>query len=141
MVHINPQYLDFHYQDETLLAQPIDTYMVIPGVSCTVYAFEGDKTRDLASIVIGLGQHTPRQKLVKGIETVEILKSGRGKFFLKRGDLEEIYEVDSQNSPFSIKLEIGDIVQWIAANDSILSIYEICTPPFEAGRFDNIVEP
>jgi hypothetical protein len=36
-----------------------------------------------------------------------------------------------------VEVKIGETMQWQAAPDSDLEVYEICFPPYADGRFEN----
>lgn len=42
-----------------------------------------------------------------------------------------------KNRP-EITVNIGDVMQWEAAPDSSLVAYEICYPPYEEGRYEEL---
>lgn len=118
----------------------VETMKVAEGVECDVYTFDGDTSKDLGIIRIKPGSRTPLQKVLKGDRTVEGYISGRGKLTITRNDgKHHIYEVsDEMKKPVVITVEIGELMQWEAAPDSDLQAYEVCFPPYEDGRYENI---
>lgn len=118
----------------------IETTDVIDGVKCDVYKFIGDNTKDLGIIRIENGKRTPLQKVLKGNRTIEGFVSGKGKLKIGKADgTTEIFKVSEEllNS-FSISVKIGETMQWESDPNSNLIAYEICFPPYEDGRFENL---
>lgn len=123
--------------------QPVvykETVSVNPDVDCDVYGFEGDDEKDLGIIKIKVGGKTPLQKVLKGQRTVEGHVSGQGKLVITRVDgKEETYKVsDTDSAKFKIDVGIGERMQWKADPDSKLVAFEVCIPPYEDGRFENL---
>lgn len=118
----------------------VETVPVVEGVECDVYSVEGDNNKDLGIIRIKLGSSTPLQKVLRGEKTIEGYVSGKGKLTIIRASgEEEIHPVDDKNKGmFSIDVGIGDTMQWQADKDSDLVAFEICIPPYEDGRYENI---
>lgn len=110
---------------------------IAKGVICDVYHFMSDASRDLAVIYIQNGYKTPKQMVLKGIRTIEGYHSGEGRLEITRLDgTAEIYDVGSNTSrDFAVEVNIGDIMQWIANDDSFLTVTEVCCPKFVDGRF------
>lgn len=118
----------------------VETMNVSEGVECDVYTFDGDTSKDLGIIRIKPGSQTPLQKVLKGDGTIEGYISGKGKLIITGGDNKQrIYEVSSETKePVVVAVAIGELMQWEAAPDSDLKAYEICFPPYEGGRFEEI---
>lgn len=118
----------------------IETMDVVPGVQCDVYKFIGDNAKDLGIIRIDPGFKTPLQKVKKGERTIEGYISGRGKLTITKPDGKKvIYQTDQQiNESMSVTVEIDEIMQWEADKNIPLTVYEICFPPYENGRYENI---
>lgn len=116
----------------------IETLQVADGVECDVYSFDGDKNKDLGIIRITRGHKTPLQKVLKGERTIEGYISGKGKLIVTKSDgKQEIYIAGSSfTEPVDIK--IGELMQWEASPDSGLVSFEICFPPYEDGRYENL---
>ena len=131
---------DFSFENK---AQPVsfaETMKVTAGVECDVYKFDGDDSKDLGVIRIKPGFKTPLQKVLKGDRTIEGYVSGKGKLFVIRPDntqKEYLVSKDTQK-PFAVTVAIGETMQWQADKDSPLVAYEICFPPYEDGRYENL---
>lgn len=117
----------------------VETMNVVDGVECDVYTVEGDDSKDLGIIRIK-GTKTPLQRVLQGEKTVEGFISGKGKLTITRQNrLEEIYEVDgSKKTNFKIDVGIGDTMQWQADPGCDLIAFEICVPPYQDGRYENL---
>ncbi len=118
----------------------IESSQVNDGVVCDVYSFQNDPNKDLGIIRIKPGQKTPLQRVLDGTRTIEGHVSGRGKLIVLRGDgNEESFSIDD-GLPERVQVEVhvGDEMQWEAAEDSTFVAYEICFPPYQDGRFENI---
>lgn len=117
----------------------LNTNQVKEGVECDVYSFVGDSTKDLAIVRVKAGFSTPRQKVMSGAKTIEGFISGEGNLQIVNdsGEVSDhLFEPGIEASP--VEVSIGDTMQWRAATDFDLSFYEICTPPYEKGRFENL---
>lgn len=114
----------------------VETMDVATGVQCDVYTFTDDKTKDLGIIRIKPGAKTPLQRVLKGDKTIEGYISGKGKLTITSPAGErKIY--DGKKS-FSVEVKIGELMQWEADKNSELAAYEICYPPYEDGRYENL---
>lgn len=118
----------------------VETIQVTDRVECDVYAFDGDKTKDLRIIRIKSGGKTPLQKILKGDRTIEGYISGKGKLTITKTDgSQKIYEVDEElKEPVVVTVAIGEQMQWEVDLENNLIAYEICFPPYEDGRYENI---
>ena len=118
----------------------IEYVEVKDGVDCDVYSFDDDQNRDLAVVTVAQGVKTPRQLVLDGVTTTEGYISGKGTLSVESpdGHVEIIY-FDEQN-PGSVMVKVGDVMQWTADPDSELVFSEVCIPPFEPGRFENLPE-
>lgn len=116
----------------------VETQNVKEGVVCDVYSFDGRKEKDLGIIQVSRNTCTPLQKVLKGDKTIEGYLKGEGKLtvthtggekkdYLFPGELKEV------------ELHVGDTMQW-CTSDSELTFYEVCYPPYENGRFENLSE-
>lgn len=105
-----------------------------------MYKFDGDNSKDLGVIRIEPGFKTPLQKVLKGDRTIEGYMSGKGRLVITRPDnTHEEYPVSSDTQkPFTVTVAIGEKMQWQADKDSPLIAYEICFPPYENGRYENL---
>jgi hypothetical protein len=130
---------EFELNGESSGVKFIDSLVVVPGVVCDVYEFIGDVTKDLALVQVEAGRKTPRQKVSKGDITIEGYLSGEGTLTVDDGDGEKVYTFPNADVT-SVEIKQGSIMQWSAGPESPLVFYEICTPPYEEGRFKNIEE-
>ncbi len=129
---------DFGEGQESLVFQ--ETMAVVPGVECDVYSVKDDNSKDLGIIRIDVDAKTPLQKVLKGESTIEGYIGGEGWLVLTRQDgSEDIYPVSPDvNQDFKINVGIGEKMQWIASEHSSLTAFEICYPPYEDGRYENL---
>ena len=113
---------------------------VTDGVDCDIYAFFGDTSKDLGIIRISLGKKTPLQKVLKGDRTIEGYISGQGKLTITKFDAtKQVHVADNKSKePIVVTVGVGELMQWEADNNSDLVAYEICFPPYEDGRYENI---
>ncbi len=118
----------------------VETSQVTDGVECDVYKFDGDTEKDLGTIRIKPGKKTPLQKILQGERTVEGHVSGTGRLTVTSPDGQQrVYQfVEAAEPTGPITVAIGERMQWEAAADSDLVAYEICFPPYQDGRFENI---
>lgn len=130
----------FRFEENEQVVSYVETMRVTDGVDCEVYTFDGDSSKDLGIIKINPGRKTPLQKVLKGDRTIEGYVSGKGKLYVTKPDgRQETYAVGEESrKPFSVIVEIGELMQWEADEDSDLVAYEICFPPYEDGRYQNI---
>ena len=129
--------INFKFEGQGQQVVFINTIHVTSGVDCDVYSFVGDITKDLGIIKIQPGAKTPMQKVLAGDKTIEGYISGRGKLTVTKQDGTKIV-YEANRKPFEIEVEIGQLMQWRSATDSNLVVYEICFPPYEDGRFENM---
>ena len=130
----------FRFEGQEQPVSFIKTVPVTDGVECDVYTFVEDKDKDLGIIRIQPGSSTPSQKVLIGDRTIEGYLAGKGKFTLTKPDGQvNVYVLGDSEKTFSTTVEIGELMQWEADSDSSLVAYEICFPPYEDGRFENIV--
>ncbi len=117
-----------------------ESTQVTDGVRCDVYTFPEDPKKDLAILTISAGKKTPLQRIRNGDLTLEEYLSGEGSFFVTNlaGKTYEhiVGTVPTDRSSFAVR--IGETMQWRAAHDSGLVVYEICWPPYQDGRFENL---
>lgn len=114
----------------------IEALAVKEGVMCEVYSFNGSLEKDLGVVTVAGNARTPLQKILKGIKTIEGYVEGEGKLTVIQANREtaEYIFPGAQNE---IELHVGDTMQWAAA-DVGLVFYEICYPPYEDGRYENL---
>ena len=53
-------------------------------------------------------------------------------------EMESVFEVSPEHEGFSHPVEIGEIMQWQADENESLVVFEICFPPYQDGRFENL---
>ncbi|MCU0652753.1 MAG: hypothetical protein MUD10_00645, partial [Candidatus Pacebacteria bacterium] len=129
--------IDFFYFDNNEFAVDfVETSAVTEGVECDVYKFAGDDTKDLGIIRIKAGYRTPLQKVLKGDKTIEGYISGKGKLVVTDADGAQKEYVGNQG--LAVEIKVGEMMQWQADADSDLTVYEICFPPYDPGRFENL---
>lgn len=131
------QLSSFRFEGRDLPVSFVETMEVTDGVKCDVYAFVGDPTKDLGVIRIKPGKRTPLQKVLKGERTIEGYLSGVGILKVTKPDGETI-TYTLQTGKFPVDVKIGETMQWEAAPDSELTAYEVCFPPYQDGRYENI---
>ncbi len=124
-------------------SQPISftrTMNVTEGVKCDVYNFPEDPNKDLGIIRIRAGAKTPQQRVLQGIRTIEGHINGSGRLVvIREGGKSEVYPVDpNAQDKLIVHIKIGDVMQWIAEPDSCLTVYEICIPPYQDGRYEDL---
>ena len=137
----NPtQVTSFNFEGKEQAVSFVETTHVNDFVDCDIYTFPGDLTKDLGIIKVKPGGKTPLQKVLKGDRTVEGYISGKGKLTITKVDgKQEVHTVGEEpNRPLSITVGIGELMQWEADKDSDLVAYEICFPPYQDGRYENI---
>jgi len=50
-----------------------------------------------------------------------------------------VYIADGESEePIVVTVGVGEIMQWKADKESGLAVYEICFPPYEDGRYENL---
>lgn len=116
--------------------QYLETVEVKAGVICDVYKFTNDDLRDLGIIRVDAGYATPLQKVLKGTKTIEGYVRGSGRLTVSddRGTI--FYDFSAETIGNEVEVFVGQTMQWTAKDD--LTFYEICEPPFEEGRFQDI---
>jgi len=115
----------------------VETQNVKSGVVCDVYSFKKDGSKDLGIVTVSKGSKTPLQRVLKRGETIEGFLSGSGTLTItKQGGKIEKYDFSNSTPKIEVEVEIGQTMQWEANED--LVFYEICYPPYQDGRFENI---
>ncbi len=108
------------------------------GVECDVYSFVGDTSKDLAIVRVQPEFKTPLQKVVDGERTVEGYISGEGRLMIRSvNDEVTYYDFAPGNANNPVEVKVGEYMQWQATGGSELSFYELCTPPYKKGRFED----
>lgn len=130
----------FNFGGEDLRVSYVSTSVVCNGVSCDVYSFVGDTTKDLGIVRIQPGCKTPLQEVVKGERTIEGHISGKGTLtIIKPNEEPMIYRAEvNDHKPLMVSVDIGHTMQWEAGAQTELVVFEICSPPYEEGRFKNL---
>lgn len=131
---------EFEFEGSSQTLEFIESVGVTDGVECDVYSFEGDDSKDLGIIRIDSGCKTPLQRVLGGERTIEGFISGKGQLFITRQDgSEEVYAVgEDPEEDLAVEVNVGDLMQWQASIDSDLIAYEVCYPPYEDGRYENL---
>jgi len=129
----------FSFRGEVLEVVYVETTHPFPGVRCDIYVHPETKEKDLAIITIEAGKKTGRQRVLKGKETIEGYISGMGKLTITHADKrKDVFELDSTQEGFAQIVEIGEIMQLEAGPDGELVMFEICVPPWEDGRYEDL---
>ena len=118
----------------------VETMQVKEGVECDVYEFIDDISKDLAIVRVKKGFKTPLQRIMLGDRTVEGFVSGTGTLTVKDSDEKSQSYSFSGSEKGEVEVSVGQIMQWYADGEDDLTFYEICWPPYEDGRFENLVE-
>lgn len=132
----------FQLHGKSLAVSFIETMQVKEGVECDVYRFVEDSTKDLAIVRVQGGYKTPLQKVLKGEETIEGFHEGKATLTVTPlGSKPQVHSFDSiHDVGKEVIISVGQLVQWDADKDAGLIFYEVCTPPYEDGRFENLPE-
>jgi len=131
--------LKFQNQEYTL--NFIESSQVKEGVTCDVYSIQETDAFDLGVVFVEKGKSTPNQKVLKGEKTFEIFEQGEGSLIINKGQTdEEVYAFSEESENMEITVNINQTMQWQASDGSDLMFYEICYPPYQDGRFENIEE-
>jgi hypothetical protein len=130
----------FNFEGREQPVSYVETTHVTEGVDCDVYTFDGDPSKDLGIIRISPGSKTPLQKVLTGDRTIEGYISGLGKLTVIQVDgKRRVYEMKNVgNEVIEVDIKIGEFMQWEADKNSSLLVYEICFPPYQTGRYENI---
>lgn len=126
---------DTEYEDQVSF---VETMQVTDGVECEVYSFVKNEGRDLGIIKIEPGKKTPLQRVLQGEKTIEGFLAGKGKLTVTKTDGTQKIHVADGTKPIVVTVQIGETMQWEADPDSNLVAFELCFPPYEDGRFENI---
>ena len=138
---MNKKIESFLYNGERLSAIFKETLEVFPGVHCDVYIHPETQKRDLAIIMLDPGKKTLPQKVLMGEETIEGYISGSGKLIIRHVDgTQSVFDVGPGSEGFSHPVGIGEIMQWKADKHEELVFFEICLPPYEDGRYENLTK-
>ncbi len=113
----------------------VEASKVKEGVVCDVYTFQNDTSKDLGIVNVKAGKQTPLQKVLSGDKTIEIFEKGKGTLRITDEE-DKMIEYKYPGGPEEVVVGIGELMQWEAESD--LTFAEICYPPYEDGRFENI---
>jgi len=114
----------------------IETQQVKEGVEADLYSFNKDNSKDLAIVTVKADFKTPMQRILKSEKTVEGYLDGEGTLTVTHPSGDTAINKHPNSDETEVSLEIDDIMQWSASTD--LTFYEICWPPYEDGRFENL---
>jgi mannose-6-phosphate isomerase-like protein (cupin superfamily) len=118
----------------------VETQEVKEGVRCDIYTIKG-KRQDLAIVTVTQGYKTPLQRVLLGDRTIEGFISGSGALTVTSPDgTSTVYEFSNENEGNAVVVTVGQLMQWHACGPVDLIFYEICEPPYEDGRFENLAE-
>ncbi len=109
-------------------------------VECDEYAFKDTTSEDVAVIEVVASVKTPRQKVLSGTRTTEQFINGSGVLMVTSEDgvvQQYIFDDTTPENARSVEIQIGQIMQWQAGENGLL-FAEICEPPYEEGRFENL---
>lgn len=116
----------------------VDTSQVKEGVVCDVYSFDTDDSKDLGIVRVRKDYKTPLQRVLKGDKTLEIFQTGQGVLSVTNTDgVESRHSFPSDNFA-EVEIKVGYLVQWEATENLVFA--EVCYPPYEDGRFENLNE-
>ena len=116
----------------------IETLNVKDGVVCDVYAYDGDKEKDLGVITVAPNTCTPLMKILRGDRTIDGFISGKGVLTIVRAT-GEVIKYTPQNEGEEFEMLVNETVQWCSEGEE-LNFYEICYPPYHDGRYENITD-
>lgn len=138
---IDEKLTKFNFGGKDVPVNFVEPVEVKKGVRCDVYRLPEDETRDLGVIYIEPGCKTRLQKVLGGEKTIEGFYIGRGtlKIIKENGEI-EIYTVDDKLGEFNREVKIGEVMRWEADPDSTLIAYEVCYPPYQPGRYEDLDE-
>ena len=67
--------------------------------------------------------------------------SGTGSLTVTQADGQvKTYTLSDNSRGEAVEVKVGELMQWQADGDTALTFYEICDPPYEDGRFENLPE-
>lgn len=128
----------FTLDDNILPVRFVETTQVKNGVTCDVYSFVDDNSRDLAIVTVASGRKTPLQRILLGEKTIEGYCEGMGTLTVVDEKGKERQYTYKTGDNGSVDVGVGQTMQWYANTESDLVFYEVCQPPFKDGRFENI---
>lgn len=122
------------FQGQTVIFT--ETVKVKEGVEADIYTFSNDTSKDLAIVRVTVGYKTPLQRILKGEKTIEGFLSGKGTLAVRHPNETQDVFTYPDSSQTEVTVRMGDIMHWSADTD--LTFYEICWPPYEDGRFEDL---
>jgi hypothetical protein len=114
----------------------VETLQVKEGVEADTYSFNDDASKDLAIVRVAAGYKTPLQRIVKGEKTSEGYLEGKGTLGITHPDGKHSVNTYPDSPETEVSVAVNDTMQWSA--DMNLTFYEICWPPYEDGRFEDL---
>lgn len=118
----------------------VETTDVKDGVTCDVYRFTDTDEKDLGVVHIVKGSASPRQRVLTGEKTIQMFREGAGTLEVTdRNGRTVRYHYPYGTAPKAVEVNVGEVMQWFANGETDLSFYEICYPPYEEGRFEEVV--
>ena len=115
----------------------VETTEVREGVVCEVFTFDDRTDVDLGLVTVAPDAHTPLQRVLEGEVTIEGFISGAGTLEVVRKTSGEIESYTFPGEHTEVEILQGDVVQWTAGPQG-LEFYELCYPPYQDGRFENL---
>lgn len=100
-----------------------------------------DEERDLGVVTIQPGFHSPRQRILRGTKTIQRFVSGTAQLSVTDQEgKEQAYSFPSSNEVHNndVEVKVGEIMEWNSLGPDPLVYHEICEPPYEDGRFENL---
>ena len=131
------------FEDKDLAVTFVEHQQVKEGVTCDIYTIDGDVTKDLAIVEIQPGFRSPRQKVLTGTRTIQRFISGSANLYvdeLDGGEHTRYFKSGEATENSDVEVQIGEIMQWSSLGPDPLVCYEICEPPFDKGRFEDLPE-
>ena len=130
---------NFSFRGKDLKVEYVESMNVKEGVDCDVYRFSDDDSRDLAIVTVQKGFSTPLQRILEGDITTEGYIDGEAILKVESTDgIVKTYVYPNNVSPKYVEIKIGEKMQWTATET--LTFFEVCSPPYKDGRFENIPE-
>lgn len=129
----------FEVEGSAVSTKYVETMEVKEGVMCDVYSLPEDDSKDLAIVTVSNGAKTPLQRVLLGNRTLEGFVSGQGVLTVWTADgASQLHQFGPESKDEPVVVEVGQLMQWHANADSDLVFYEVCEPPYEDGRFENL---
>ena len=132
----------FSHQGREYPVTFVETSSVKEGVQCDVYRVDNDTSKDLAVIEIQPGFLSPRQRIVRGTSTIQRFISGQAHLSVTDvlgKERKLLFKSENANQNSDVAVQVGEIMQWSSIGPEPLVYHEICEPPYEEGRFENLL--